>query len=784
MFIASSVNVVLRIEEGENKLTCDYGYGQPMYIDGKIIITSSNNNAKLQLLTTNNSSLNDPPAIHAVDGSSINICGNANVVAKANNINDVLIGGNYGSSTNINIGGNANVVVEANDVNGVLIGGENVSTTNINIGGNVNIVAKVENVDGALIGGKNVSSTNINIGGNANVVAKANGVGDGALIGGEKTSLTVIEGESHYTINIGGNCHVIAVADSSYYNRTIGATPPHLSTANISITGGFVIMLANHYLSHLVSTDNSPAPTITGGSVFCQTVAEEAHQIKNASGNSVYPCYCPRNIDGIDLLDKEISVPLEDGSSYKAKTLDNKTLEIMQDNDLADLPLLRTLSACLWLPQKDYYDQIRISGVSSKTFKSNVAANINSYEENTGPDNWLEVSSSEITPPVLNPDMSVPTVDTTTPVWFSVRNPILTGTGTPGFTIVIKNEDGDDILGEGVVDSNGRWQVVLSDIPDAAYDALTDNYIPVVVVISQIDEFFQNISYGLEKDIRVDTVNPEAEISIETNFLEAFVNVLTFGLFCKDRAHVQIHGRDNASGLSNIEYAVIDHTLSMEEAVDLDFRNDVPLVDNSISLEFNPDAGQGEADFNESFFIYVKVTDRAGNKFYINSDSITIYYQVSDLPSGVTPYYGGSYYGGSYHRPPMPSGASIYSPLPSEDDVEGTIEEVLEGDAMYDVLKEDFIYEGSRIVLYKFYKIAGNTGDFFRIVVPEEFITDGYTVNLGLYNGEGAEAGSYSMSEGAEAVVFTDPLTLEFRIPDLNDHYFALVKMRPAEYSD
>lgn len=109
-----------------------------------------------------------------------------------------------------------------------------------------------------------------------------------------------------------------------------------------------------------------------------------------------------------------------------------------------------------------------------------------------------------------------------------------------------------------------------------------------------------------------DTVVPNAEYRMGTDAWKQFVNTITFGLFCKDYAIVEIQATDTLSGVKTIEYYVANAEVT-------DFTNvtwQTYDADKKISL-----------NATGKYIVYVLVTDNDGNTTTkgISTDGIVVY---------------------------------------------------------------------------------------------------------------------------------------------------------------
>lgn len=118
-----------------------------------------------------------------------------------------------------------------------------------------------------------------------------------------------------------------------------------------------------------------------------------------------------------------------------------------------------------------------------------------------------------------------------------------------------------------------------------------------------------------------DTIPPSAEYRIGTGGWKKFVNTVSFGLFCKDYKTVEIKATDDTnavegSGIDQIQYFIADKELEdTDDVIWSDYTKKISL------------------DAEGTYFIYVKVTDNAGNETVLNSEGVVVYTESSLSPA-------------------------------------------------------------------------------------------------------------------------------------------------------
>ncbi len=114
-----------------------------------------------------------------------------------------------------------------------------------------------------------------------------------------------------------------------------------------------------------------------------------------------------------------------------------------------------------------------------------------------------------------------------------------------------------------------------------------------------------------------DITPPTAAITIKSNVWREFLNNVTFGLFFKDTANVMITAADadTGSGVAKVEYLLSERRFETEEAI----------TGAWTALK----ADNGEYKFSirpgRKAYVYVRVTDQAGNITVINSQGVVVY---------------------------------------------------------------------------------------------------------------------------------------------------------------
>ena len=107
-----------------------------------------------------------------------------------------------------------------------------------------------------------------------------------------------------------------------------------------------------------------------------------------------------------------------------------------------------------------------------------------------------------------------------------------------------------------------------------------------------------------------DNTAPTGEITVGTNKWHKFLNNITFGLFFKETQSVEITAEDAESGVDTIHYYLAEAEMTLEEV-------------KAIS-DWQAYSGDFKLEPNHKYIIYAKLTDKAGNVSYINSNGVVL----------------------------------------------------------------------------------------------------------------------------------------------------------------
>ncbi len=189
--------------------------------------------------------------------------------------------------------------------------------------------------------------------------------------------------------------------------------------------------------------------------------------------------------------------------------------------------------------------------------------------------------------------------------------------GTVFATIPDNSTEIDQIMlgcGVGMVDGNLRVD---------AGQSLVWGENEIAYTFTPVDTDNYNAVTGKVTVVVKDTIVPTVAYRIDTDAWKAFVNIVSFGLFCKDYKTVEIQATDNLSGIQKIEYFVADKKMTAEELADVAWET----YTGSINL-----SATGK------YIVYARVSDKAGNvtEEGISTEGIVIY---EDSIVGSSAYY-------------------------------------------------------------------------------------------------------------------------------------------------
>lgn len=123
-----------------------------------------------------------------------------------------------------------------------------------------------------------------------------------------------------------------------------------------------------------------------------------------------------------------------------------------------------------------------------------------------------------------------------------------------------------------------------------------------------------------------ETNAPTGEIVLKENKWNSFLNDITFGLFFKNTQQITVNATDgeNESGVDKVYYCVSDTLLTESASLD---KATWTQISNGGSFNINP---------NAKVYVYVKITDKAGNAAYISSKGIVDYTDAAQDTKQIT----------------------------------------------------------------------------------------------------------------------------------------------------
>lgn len=132
-----------------------------------------------------------------------------------------------------------------------------------------------------------------------------------------------------------------------------------------------------------------------------------------------------------------------------------------------------------------------------------------------------------------------------------------------------------------------------------------------------------NIPISMPLTVNPDTVSPTAEINVNGNIWSSFDNTVAFKLFFKENEIVSVTASDVGSGVKKIEYLLSNTKFDTQEAVTGAWTD----ITSAKQFSIAPNSKQ---------YIYVRVTDNAGNVSIINTDGVVLYTDSSTTAADIT----------------------------------------------------------------------------------------------------------------------------------------------------
>ena len=185
--------------------------------------------------------------------------------------------------------------------------------------------------------------------------------------------------------------------------------------------------------------------------------------------------------------------------------------------------------------------------------------------------------------------------------WYVSSN--FTITANSGYLLSLENKD------------DSLWQNTLS---------FTDQGENCEVIFYVRNISSKEISTPVSCYYKKDSTSPAGTIQIRENEFKTFLNTITFGLFFKDKVDITISASDSLSGVAGIEYFLSDQVYENGSEIPSSGWESAAMNHHSASFSVDP-ADWNPDEFNETFFVYARITDFAGNICYVRSDGVVIY---------------------------------------------------------------------------------------------------------------------------------------------------------------
>lgn len=221
-----------------------------------------------------------------------------------------------------------------------------------------------------------------------------------------------------------------------------------------------------------------------------------------------------------------------------------------------------------------------------------------------------------------------------------------------------------------------------------------------------------------------DITAPDATLSVKTVGWKAFLNKATFGIFFKDNIRFTVSAEDEGSGIKTVEYLIREETFESEDLAKAD--------DTWKSLDW--EHGEKTFDIAEAGknYVYIRVTDAAGNVTVVSSDGGVVVYTDSAADTLAIRY------------------------------VKTTKEDVTAAIKLNDNTVKA-IYNGADLVDRTAYEVDSDGTITFKYMYLNTLAVGEYTLRIA-YNPQGESYGEYKDSDGVNINDAPDETTLELTV--------------------
>ena len=161
---------------------------------------------------------------------------------------------------------------------------------------------------------------------------------------------------------------------------------------------------------------------------------------------------------------------------------------------------------------------------------------------------------------------------------------------------------------------NGAWSDCTADMALTQFGWSADTAVVVELRLKATSDHYASESVTVT--LASDTTAPTGAIAIGTNSWTGFLNTVTFGLFFRETQTVKVTAADAVSGVAGAEYLLSSTAFTSADLVSGSWNTLTLDSTGSGSFTLNPKSRQ---------FIYLRLTDHAGNRVILNSAGVVIY---------------------------------------------------------------------------------------------------------------------------------------------------------------
>ncbi|MDR1466806.1 MAG: Ig-like domain-containing protein [Oscillospiraceae bacterium] len=210
--------------------------------------------------------------------------------------------------------------------------------------------------------------------------------------------------------------------------------------------------------------------------------------------------------------------------------------------------------------------------------------------------------------------------------WYNISTPTISVTGKPGSYAQIIDDSKDTIL-EASIGETGDVVFTMPKLSDGSHQFTG-------ILVDQNGYVSEETSFT----INIDTTIPYCEIKVMENLILDTLNAWTFNLF-KRQVMLNIICSDSLSGIKEVYCFKSNSNISNYDlANNTDWESvDISSQESQVVGTVTVNSDDWNKDkFNESFFIYVKIQDNAGNCAYVKSDGVVVYKESTAITEEIS----------------------------------------------------------------------------------------------------------------------------------------------------